>query len=281
MKMPRQPWFLDVLADEFRGAKGFRVDVYPGWEKRGTTSFDPEGVMDHHTGAGAYNNLLKYMAVGPIHPPLCNYATSRPDNGVVRVTIVAAGRANHAGVGELPWRRGQGSTGNMRTFGAEHQNDGRQSWPSQQVEAIRRCDAALLSYMRMPVERLLDHKTYAPKRKWDRHSTDVAYERRIVKSLLEGDELTPDEKRMLKAVYRQLCEGRDAPDEGTSATIRTRTWQSNAALGRIEPQVDEVHHEVTQGGDSDTPPPKSARTLRDRVFQNNNALGRLAKKLGV
>lgn len=214
--MPRQPWLMDVIADEFRGVKGFRVDAYPGWETRGRPVFEPEGVMDHHTGAGAYNNLLRYMAVGPVHPPLCNYATSRPNRGVVRVTVVAAGRANHAGVGELPWRRGQGSTGNFRTFGAEHQNDGRQPWPSQQVEAIRRVDAALLKAMGRDTAYMLDHKTYAPTRKVDRHSTDVASERRAVAKLMQPAPTDPWEEFMSELTDSQkntLIEFADAIDE--------------------------------------------------------------------
>lgn len=180
--MPRQPWFMDVLADEFRGSKGFRVDVYPGWEWRGSTSFDPSHVMDHHTGGGAYNNLLRYMAEGPVHPPLCNYATSRVHSRVVRITIVAAGRANHAGKGRyttIPLDQG-----NRYSFGGEHQNDGYQAWPAQQVEAIRRCDAALLRAMKRDTDRMLDHKTYAPIRKSDRHSTNVETERIEVQRLM-------------------------------------------------------------------------------------------------
>ena len=95
------------------------------------------------------------------------------------------------------------------------------------------------------------------------------------------DDMTPEQDQMLRAVHRQLCEGRDAPSASSSATIRTRTWQSNAALGRIEPQVDTVHHEVTEGNDDSTPEARSSRTLRDRVYQSNHALGRVARKLGV
>jgi hypothetical protein len=46
--------------------------------------------------------------------------------------------------------------------------------------------------------------------------------------------LTPDELKMLTAVYQQLCTGRDAPSpDETSATVRTRTWQTNTALGNF------------------------------------------------
>ena len=95
------------------------------------------------------------------------------------------------------------------------------------------------------------------------------------------DEMTPTEKKMLAEVYRQLCEGPDAPDASNRRTVRTRVWQTNAALGRMEPQLDTVHHEVTEGNDDGTPEARSSRTLRDRVYQSNHALGRVARKLGV
>ena len=183
--MPRQPWIADVAADTFRGVKGFRVDTYAGWQTRGNSTFNPEAVMNHHTGPGSYNNLLRYMAVGPVHPPLCNIATSRPHNGVVRITIVAAGRANHAGRGELPWRKNQGSTGNRRTIGIENMNSGSESWPAQQTEAIHMLTAGLLEYMNAGVTRTLDHKDYTS-RKWDRHSVNINTTRREVDKILKG-----------------------------------------------------------------------------------------------
>lgn len=175
---------MDVVADAFRGVRGFRVDAYSGWGGRGSTLFNPSHVMDHHTGAGSYNALLRYMAEGPVHPPLCNIATSRPSSGIVRITIVAAGRANHAGKGSF--RTIPLNQGNRYAIGIENQNDGGQSWPSQQIEAMRRLDAALLSHMGRDVGYLLDHKTYAPSRKSDRHTIIVADERREVQRLMSA-----------------------------------------------------------------------------------------------
>lgn len=52
---------------------------------------------------------------------------------------------------------------------------------------------------------------------------------------LGGDDMTPEQDRMLRAIYRELCEGGDDNTPGIgSRTIRDRTWQSNAALGRME-----------------------------------------------
>lgn len=241
--MPRQFWFADVIADAFRGQKGFRVDVYPGWQNRGSTSFAPDHVMDHHTGAGTYNNLLKYMAEGPRFPPLCNIATSRPWNGVVRITIVAAGRANHAGVGAyvtIPR-----DNGNYRSVGVEHQNDGQQSWPSQQLEAARILDAALLRHMKRSTNYMLDHKTYAPTRKVDRHSIDVNNERSYVSKLMNPPKPKPsieEAAEEMKLIHLDKRGGTAyVPDVATKTLYPlTARWQADAITGRDDWHIDTV-----------------------------------------
>lgn len=169
--MTRSLWLADILADAFRGVRGFQVDEIPGWETRGRDGTSHVGVIDHHTGRGSYHALLEYMAYGSSIAPLCNIATSRPDNGTVRITVVNAGKANHAGRGWLPWTGRD--RGNWHAIGIEHQNDGAQPWPDQQLEAAARIDAALLAHLQVDVSRLADHKTYAPGRKVDRHTIDL------------------------------------------------------------------------------------------------------------
>lgn len=169
--MSRANWLLDVLSDAFRGLSGFRVDYVPGWHTRGSSTLYPRGVMNHHTGAGSYNALLNYMSTGSSIAPLCNVATSRPSNGIVRITVVASGKANHAGKGYLPWTGT--NAGNNYTIGFENQNDGSQTWPQQQNEAIAIANDAVLRKIGVGVDRLADHKTYAPTRKVDRVHIDL------------------------------------------------------------------------------------------------------------
>lgn len=252
--MPRQTWLADVVADEFRNSKGFRVDVYPGWETRGNALFTPTHVMDHHTGAGAYNNLLRYMAEGPVHPPLCNIATSRPFSSggidVVRITIVAAGRANHAGLGSF--RTIPQNSGNRYSIGIENQNNGSQSWPAQQLEAMRRLDAALLMRLGRSVDFLLDHKTYAPRRKIDRHTINVENERRIVARIIEQRtrrqddpwevfymSLNDEEKQVLKDLAEYLTsEDGTRGDSFARQTLRFLREDS----GRLREYLEAIDH---------------------------------------
>jgi LysM repeat protein len=183
-------WLADVLGDAFRGRNGYQVDTVKGWQTRSakTTSFDPRGVMNHHTGPGSYANLLSYMTKGASIAPLCNVATSRPHEigGIrtVRITVCAAGRANHAGKGHVRWAGTNG--GNRHSVGIENQNNGSESWPKQQVEGIRIATAAILRHLGRDVSSMTDHKTYAPRRKTDLHSIDLAAEQSAVKTLLAG-----------------------------------------------------------------------------------------------
>lgn len=201
--MSRSLWLGDVVRDAFRGVKGVQVDEIADWEQRGRPVADHQGVIDHHTGKGSYHALLRYMAWGSSISPLCNIATSRPENGIVRVTIVASGKANHAGVGYLPWTGH--NNGNARAIGIEHQNTGYEPWPTQQLDAARRLDAALLNHMGVGTDRLADHKTYTD-RKWDRHTIDIAAWRHEVEQVNFWEEPMPER------YYEQAVIGHNAVD---------------------------------------------------------------------
>lgn len=176
--MGRQLWLADALADAFRGVKGYRVETWHGWTSLGKSSFDPIGVLDHHTGGGGtYDNILRYMMETSPIAPSCNWATSPPINGVVRVTVTCAGRANHAGRGGkgrggTPWV--PTDTGNYRLLGGEHHNNGSAAWPGQQYEGVLIGSAALLRGLGADEDRAALHKTYAPGRKPDMHSIALA-----------------------------------------------------------------------------------------------------------
>jgi hypothetical protein len=183
-------WLADVLSDAFRGHRGFQVDTVRGWQTRSarTKTFEPRGVINHHTGPGSYANLLNFMTASSSIAPLCNVATSRPHSiggrDAVRITICAAGRANHAGKGQLGWTGVDG--GNRHAVGIENQNDGTQGWPAQQIEAMRIATAAILTFLGRDTRFMADHKTYAPGRKPDRHGLDLERERAAVRNLMVG-----------------------------------------------------------------------------------------------
>lgn len=189
--MSRALWLADVLADTFRGIPGVRVVAEPGWQTRGRAVLYPRGAINHHTGGGTatFASQKRYITSGSSIAPLANWMSSRPMGGVVEVAIIAAGKANHAGRGYLSWTGTD--KGNNYAIGGEHQNDGKQAWPGQQVDVIRMGTAAILKEIGVGTDRMADHKTYAPTRKVDRHSTDLATERRIVAQIMAGRTPTP------------------------------------------------------------------------------------------
>jgi hypothetical protein len=76
-------------------ARGIRVTEVSGWTTRGHVSFEPRAVVCHWTVATApVTSLLVHGRPG-IRGPLCNFEVL-PGNGGVK--LVAAGKANHAGV---------------------------------------------------------------------------------------------------------------------------------------------------------------------------------------
>lgn len=213
--MGRQLWLADVLADAFRGVAGYRVETYPSWASRGRSSFEPIGLINHHTGGGGtYDNILRYMLEVSSIKPSCNWATSPPIDGVVRVTICCAGSANHAGRGGAgrggtPWL--PTDTGNLHTLGGEHHNDGSAAWPGQQVEGVEIASAAMLRQLGVGADRAALHKTYAPGRKPDMHTIDLAaHQRGIARYLNPPPPSSAREDDLLMAAAKDDNDARKA-----------------------------------------------------------------------
>lgn len=176
--MPRQTW----IADAARSV-GLAVIEVDGWRERGKESFNPGGVVWHHT-AGASTGEMPSLRVlingrSDVPGPLCNWGLSR--SGVVY--IVAAGRSNNAGKGG--WR---GMVGNSSVLGIEAENDGRQPWPARQLDAYYELCAAAERHLRRGVEFQCGHKEWAPGRKVDPHSLGMDDFRAAIRAVLEHKE---------------------------------------------------------------------------------------------
>src|SRR5262249_61505910 len=116
---------------------GLKVGEQPGWQERGRGDIGPvKGVMCHHT-AGPPTGIMPSLGIvtngRPDLPgPLAQLCLGRDGT----YFVVAAGRANHAGVGN--W---QGlSRGNSSFIGIEAENTGHISgpkadpWPTVQMD---------------------------------------------------------------------------------------------------------------------------------------------------
>lgn len=173
--MARRTGFVQFLKDF-----GLTVEAVPGWETRGSESFNPGGVVDHWTagprGTTGRPSLSVVTHGRPGLPgPLCNVYLDR--RGVV--VLVAAGRANHAGLGGY-----RGLSGNSSVFGIEAESAGNDDWTPEQKWAYPRLNAALLRYLQRDASWVFGHNEWAPTRKIDIRDWDMNAMRKQVADVL-------------------------------------------------------------------------------------------------
>jgi N-acetyl-anhydromuramyl-L-alanine amidase AmpD len=157
------PFSLTWLSQVLLGA-GLKVAEQPAWQNRGRGDVGPiKGVMCHHTAGPRMGNMPSLGTVTEGRPglagPLAQLCLGRDGT----FFVVAAGRCNHAGVGN--W---QGLThGNTNFIGIEAENTGfltgsnADPWPAVQMDAYRRGVAAILKKIRANAIMACGHKEYA------------------------------------------------------------------------------------------------------------------------
>jgi N-acetylmuramoyl-L-alanine amidase len=139
--------------------QGIRVVLLPGWEtRRRPGAFTPVGVLIHHTassdGGKAYANWLANIGRSDLAAPLCQVFIDR--DGTVH--ILAAGRANHAGVAR-PHGSVAGGDGNTLYVGIECANNGvGEKWPAVQRTSVIATTAAILQALGSSVRTVAGHK---------------------------------------------------------------------------------------------------------------------------
>jgi len=179
-------WLPKVLEDA--GLKVARVD---GWENRGRGEVGRTlGVICHHT-ANKRTDLnmptLDALIKGrsDLSGPLSQLGLGRDGT----FYVIAAGRANHAGVGS--WK-GE-DKGNTHFIGIEAENSGNpvDRWPPVQVDAYQRGVAAILKHAGRDETDCIGHKEWAPGRKPD-PTFDMNAFRGKVAAILRGTAPTPE-----------------------------------------------------------------------------------------
>jgi peptidoglycan hydrolase-like protein with peptidoglycan-binding domain len=148
-------WLPGVLKDA-----GLKVAEVDGWESRGRAEMGAvAGVMCHHTVGPRSGNMpsLNTLVQGrsDLPGPLSQLGLGRDGT----LYVIAAGRCNHAGVGQ--W---QGiSDGNSRFIGIEAENTGSSDdpWPAVQIDAYQRGVAAILRRIGAGSAFCAGHKEYA------------------------------------------------------------------------------------------------------------------------
>lgn len=137
---------------------GLTIREVNGCWTRGTDTLDPEGGVNHHT-AGArfgFAPSLDYI----VRNVLANAVQSRETdaNGLDVIYFTAAGKANHAGVGE--WN---GVSGNSHFVGLEVEHIGTtaEPFPSLRRETSARFHAASARHFRYAPGMVCQHHEYA------------------------------------------------------------------------------------------------------------------------
>lgn len=144
--------------------EGVEVRFVSGWRSRGRDgSYDPEGVLDHHTASNRASGPSPALGIvvsgrSDLPGPLSQVHLARPrkiskakrEKGIRYgsvVTIVAAGRSNHAGLGG-PYRWIAKDSGNRDAIGIEAENDGvGEPWPEDQRDVYVLLNAYLLYHL--------------------------------------------------------------------------------------------------------------------------------------
>lgn len=163
---------------------GLKVKKCEGWETRGSSDFAPRATMFHHTASNPQSGDtpclgLVMRGTSAVSGPLCNVLIGR--SGVV--VLVAAGRANHAGLGG-PLRGIPKDSANKYSVGFEVEHTVGEPWTKKQLEACDKAFAVTLRFLGRRARRHMGHKEWAPTRKIDPSGIDMARDRRRVATAL-------------------------------------------------------------------------------------------------
>lgn len=170
------------LAEVLRKA-GCKVVEHPGWETRGRGAMGViRGVICHHTATPRKGNAPSLNVIinghGTLPGPLSQLHLARDGT----LTVIAAGRCNHAGVGS--WKRITQGNSSFIGIEAENAGDGKDPWPEVQMAAYAKGCAAILKHIKAGPEWCIGHKEWAPRRKIDPHPIDMGAFRERVKGFM-------------------------------------------------------------------------------------------------
>lgn len=188
---------------------GLTVTEIDGWKERGSTTFNPHGSVHHHT-AGPRKGVQPSLGVvingrSDLPGPLCNVHGPREES--LRVNLVAAGRANHAGKGG--WR---GLSGNSSVYGLEEEHCGYDDEPISElrIDRMARVHAAF-AFELFEAEMVCQHREWAPRRKPD-----------FVAGLLDPDAFRSRVADILRDMRNPEPEPTPEPEDDDMAPIAVR-----------------------------------------------------------
>lgn len=201
----------DVARAAVRGTP-YQVVEVAGWQTRGHGGYRViEGIVGHHTGTadsakGDYPSLgVVTNGRSDLPGPLCTYGLGRSGT----IFVVAAGVAWHAGASAYAGFADL----NDEFAGIEAESAGGGGWTADQLAVYPRLVGAFLSYIRRDSSRYCSHRTCAlpAGRKPDPKGIEDAWMIASARTFMSGglsqeDDLTPDESKMLAAVYGKVTQ---------------------------------------------------------------------------
>ena len=196
---------------------GLRVVEISGWTTRGrSATFAPRFTIEHHTAASVDITNMLINGRPDLNGPLCNFELRKDGT----VGLLAAGRANHAGVASVSSSESYGieATGPIPTG-----NTGVKAFPN--YGAYVKLVAAICQHHGWGMDRVKAHKEITP-RKID-PVFNMAVFRDDVAAAMQGqppeeDDMTPEQAKQLEAIYQALIvPGTTNPDD----TMDKQFWR--------------------------------------------------------
>jgi len=230
-------WLPEVLR-----TAGLTVHEVTDWRNRGSTQFDPRGIICHETrgsrnstDAGEIYVLLHGSNTAP--PPIAQLYLSRTGDW----HVIASGRCNHVRVG---WAGPFKGSGNTRLLGIEAQHALGEPWTANQYQSYVRGVAAIRRHTGWGIA---GHKEHQPGGHGHASSkTDPSFDmdqfRRDVAAALVTEEnimpaLTDDEQQQLlklvSGINYILWSGAQKPDGSGRTDFRQYFYDIEALLAQI------------------------------------------------
>jgi hypothetical protein len=270
----RLPWLPDVLR-----AAGLEVDVYPGWETRGSEVWGMDnpgfpsplrGVICHATASNINSTDADDMRVlwvtgsvtAPV--PISQCFLSRSGRWVVGAT----GRCNHVLRGDKGPHEG---FGNYQLIGVEAQNNNLgEPWSAHMLDSYERGVAAICKHMGWAAGVAVAHREHQTG-KSDPLGIDMAQFRAAVAAIMAGtqppteDDMSPEESALLNdAAWRQ-----DAAWSGSpvirGGTYKGTPYELNVTLKRIEAKLDALASDAGIPGGEVTVSDESVAEIAEAV----------------
>ncbi|MEE6311951.1 N-acetylmuramoyl-L-alanine amidase [Plantactinospora veratri] len=230
------------LADVLRSA-GLTVHEVGGWRSRGSTSFDPHGIMCHETrgslrstDAGEIYVLLNGSATAP--PPIAQLYLSRTGHW----HVIASGRCNHVRVG---WAGPFKGVGNSGLIGIEAQHALGEPWTDRQYESYVRGVRALRDRTGWGIGGHKEHQPAGyghPSVKTDPSFNMNQFRRDVAAASSGGENIMPalsnqEQEQLLKFAKDNnylLWHGAQKPDGGGRTDIRQHFYNIEGMLTEVK-----------------------------------------------